>query len=213
MAQQKKEKRYRLTDIVFMLDGNYQKVATALQLLKGNKPDYSHIEKIDKGLYRKVMARVNHGTKKKPFLAWKDGEAGRGNMSIGEFRLRKVCERMFQNHVPVYNDRSTLNGLEIDVFYPTLKLGFEFNGSQHYIYTPVFHSSKEDIQKQIQRDFTKNSLCKSKGIILITITETNEKRIRKIINEKLRVVSNREILTFRSETGWADRINTDPMSY
>lgn len=62
--------------------------------------------------------------------------------------------------VPAIN-RYIIDGMEIDVYLPDLKLGIEYDG----IY---FHDSKS----AIERERRKNALCKDEGIRLVRIKET-----------------------------------------
>jgi hypothetical protein len=64
----------------------------------------------------------------------------------------------------IFNDKETI-GAEIDIYIPSLKLGFELNGVYHYI--PI-HG--ENVLNNIQkRDKQKNNECAIRGIKLITI--------------------------------------------
>lgn len=67
-----------------------------------------------------------------------------------EIRVADSLQVAYPNIPVSYNDRS--NGFEIDIFYPTLKLGIELNGS-------YYHSEQSDTEK-----FNK---CKELGIVLI----------------------------------------------
>lgn len=61
-----------------------------------------------------------------------------------------------------------LEGLEIDIYVPELKLGFEYNGLQHY--KPVEHwGGEESLKKQQERDKRKQQLCNQNDVKLIII--------------------------------------------
>ncbi len=63
-----------------------------------------------------------------------------------------------------------LDGLELDGYNEDLKIGFEYNGIQHYQYIPHFHRNGiEDLYKQQKRDHKKYEICKERGIHLIVI--------------------------------------------
>lgn len=74
---------------------------------------------------------------------------------------------------PITNKRLELDGFNPSI--PTrlgLGLAFEYNGSQHYFFTPKFHKTVEEFEEQLKRDKVKQQLCKEKGILLITIPYT-----------------------------------------
>lgn len=85
-------------------------------------------------------------------------------VSRGESLLRMVLRRVLPYNRHLYNVRNlgiinpeTNQELEIDIYVPALKLGFEFNGMQHHA------------EGQKNRDNIKKKICKQKGITLITI--------------------------------------------
>lgn len=78
----------------------------------------------------------------------------------------------------------TGRNMEIDDFSEELMLGLEYNGVQHYQYTPRFHQEKycqyygrvatgmEHFELQVFRDEVKKSLCDEHGITLIIVPYT-----------------------------------------
>ena len=56
--------------------------------------------------------------------------------------------------------------MELDIFIPSLNLGFEFQGIQHYVNTN-FHG--RDQIKQSNRDQSKRDACEKIGITLIDV--------------------------------------------
>lgn len=86
-------------------------------------------------------------------------------LSFGEKLLRGFVNKCFPNQTKIYNYRGvgiinpdTNKPLEIDIYYPNLKLGFEFNGRQH----------RTD-EAQRERDKFKRKEAKKLGILLITV--------------------------------------------
>lgn len=86
-------------------------------------------------------------------------------ISFGEKLLRKYLKWCFPQEVVKYNFReadiinpNTGKQLELDIYYPKIKVAFEFNGRQH----------KTDLEQK-ERDKIKRKECKKKGILLITI--------------------------------------------
>jgi hypothetical protein len=67
--------------------------------------------------------------------------------------------------------------LELDGYCEELNIAFEYQGYQHYIYPNRYHSSKKQFLNQQNRDKLKQNICKEKGIILLTIKETDGKQI------------------------------------
>jgi len=76
--------------------------------------------------------------------------------------FEKVRPHFLQNPV-------TKENLELDCYNQELKLAIEYNGRQHYEYTPFMHSTKETFYAQQYRDLIKQELCKKNGIDLITV--------------------------------------------
>ena len=101
-------------------------------------------------------------------------------VSRGENLLRMYLKRLLPDHKQYYNVRNlgiinhlTKCELEIDVYIPTLKLRFEFNGKQHHY------------EEQKSRDKIKKEFCKKNNITLITIwTNTLDKNLYKYLSEK-----------------------------
>jgi len=60
----------------------------------------------------------------------------------------------------------------------------EYNGRQHYEYTPYFHKSEDDLRKQIIRDTELRNYCHDNNIRLLEIPYT-VKNINKFLNEQL----------------------------
>lgn len=63
----------------------------------------------------------------------------------------------------------TNRNLELDGYNHELRLGFEYNGEQHYVYPNPFHKTKQDFDKQIDRDIWKRNVCKSYGVVLVEV--------------------------------------------
>jgi len=115
-----------------------------------------------------------------------------------EDRCRNFLESVFE--VPFTKCRPdflknplTQKKMELDGFNPSIPtsigigLAFEYNGPQHYLFTPKFHKTVEDFEEQLVRDKHKRQICKEKGIMLLTIpyTVTNvEEYLLKKLYEK-----------------------------
>lgn len=59
--------------------------------------------------------------------------------------------------------------LYLDFYIPSIKLGVEVHGEQHYEYSPFFHRSKADFIKGQVRDDDKIAWCELNDIELITL--------------------------------------------
>lgn len=99
--------------------------------------------------------------------------------SKGEQECRRVLQHLFRRpFIKARPDflRNEVTGnnfnLELDCFNPDLKLAVEYNGVQHYKYTPYFHKNNEQFLNQKYRDFMKRTLCKDAGIQLIEVPYT-----------------------------------------
>jgi hypothetical protein len=57
--------------------------------------------------------------------------------------------------------------MELDRYYPTVAVAFEFNGAQHYESTDL--ATFEDTVKQVGRDAMKAFICKARGVELVVI--------------------------------------------
>lgn len=105
--------------------------------------------------------------------------------SASESDLRVLCARIMGDTPVHYNYRPLwLNGLELDIFYPSKNLALEYNGAQHYKRSAL--QSQRQLDKQIERDRIKADICKAKGVRLVIITEKemqNEEHVEtKILN-------------------------------
>lgn len=81
-----------------------------------------------------------------------------------------------------------LQGLEIDVWIPSLRLAIEYQGEQHY--QPLEHWGGQDgLDRRIANDRKKRQLCESLGYALIEFqyTETiSEEIVHKRLNKYLK---------------------------
>lgn len=94
-----------------------------------------------------------------------------------EKQCRRIVERIYGRAFPsirpdFLKNPITGKNLELDMYNKDLKLAFEYNGVQHYKYTPFFHKSHKDFEKQKAYDNYKKSICEHLGITLIAIPYT-----------------------------------------
>jgi len=112
--------------------------------------------------------------------------------SKGETECRRVVENMFNKPFKkirpniLSNPITGNNNLEIDCYNDDLKIGIEYNGIQHYKYSPFFHKNKEAFYNQKYRDYMKRDLCEKNGILLIEVPYTVQvEDIENFLIEKL----------------------------
>jgi hypothetical protein len=67
------------------------------------------------------------------------------------------------------NDITSGYNLELDCYNKELNIACEYNGIQHYKYTPYFHKDISDFNKQIYRDNLKRELLEKDGIKIIYV--------------------------------------------
>ena len=93
---------------------------------------------------------------------------------ISETVLYKNLRNLFQKHEVIQHARTKWLGMmHLDVFIPSLKLAFEYQGRQHY--EPVdFFGGKVAFEKVGQRDQEKARLCKENSIKLIYIRQGDD---------------------------------------
>jgi len=114
-----------------------------------------------------------------------------------EEKCRKIFEDIFkQKFIKIKPDflinPQTKHRLEYDGFNSDIltKMGkglaFEYNGPQHYHFTPMYHKSEKDLEYQKYRDTVKQQISDEKGILLITIPYTVEdSKLKEYIHKKL----------------------------
>lgn len=104
---------------------------------------------------------------------------------------RNVLEDIFMQEFPSVRPDFLVNpytgkNLELDCYNAELRLACEYNGKQHYMYTPFFHNSEEDFIKQVYRDNLKKRLCYENDIELISVPYfMNEQQIRYYIEHSI----------------------------
>lgn len=102
------------------------------------------------------------------------------NISMGEIELYELCKSIYSGEI-VTNDRMALGGMELDIWFPEIKAGIEYDGD-------FWHN----LPKMKKRDQLKDILCNRKGIKLLRISEHNFKhdrdecinKIKKFLNIK-----------------------------
>lgn len=97
--------------------------------------------------------------------------------SLGEAECRRVAEKLtrypFPKQRPAFlRNAITNSNLELDCYCDKLKIAIEYNGRQHYEYTPYFHSSRDAFYTIKYRDEMKARLCRENNVTLIVVPYT-----------------------------------------
>src|SRR3989344_1521587 len=117
--------------------------------------------------------------------------------SKGELECRRILQDLFNVPFPkcrpnILKNPVTVNyNLEIDCYNDEMKLGLEYNGKQHYEYTPFFHRNFETFRNQQYRDELKRRICRENGIFLIEVPYTIKlENMKGFILEELQKIKN-----------------------
>jgi hypothetical protein len=107
-----------------------------------------------------------------------------GQLWVNETIIFKIVKEIFPNSEVIHHYRGKeLEGLEIDVYIKDKKIGFEYNGIQHY--KPIkFFGGKKSFEKTKKRDQRKIELCEQLGINLL-IVKYDEVVSKQLIKSKL----------------------------
>lgn len=97
--------------------------------------------------------------------------------SKGENELYDYISGIIGKENVIRSDREVLDGKEIDIYIPSLKIGFEYNGLR-------WHS--EEFNKDSKYHLLKTDLCNQKGIKLVQIFEDEYQQHKEIVLEKIR---------------------------
>ena len=105
-----------------------------------------------------------------------DGK-NQGGDSKGERECRRVLQKLlgkpFDKIRPKFLFNSiTGDNLEFDMYDSQLQLAVEYNGRQHYEYTPFFQKTKDAFRNQQYRDKMKRDISKKLNIVLIEVPYT-----------------------------------------
>ncbi len=110
-----------------------------------------------------------------------------------EGKCREILEDIFYPHSfpsirPSFlKNPATGRNLEIDCYNDMIKVGLEYQGVQHRKYTPWYHRSMEDFNKQVERDVFKKNRLREENIFMIYVPDTIKyNELEKYIREKLK---------------------------
>lgn len=127
-------------------------------------------EEFDEGVYHKVGKLLNEHAEN--VVRQEFGFCKIGNGWISERILFNVVKKIFPNEEVYMHARPQwLDGLEIDIFIPSRRLGFEYQGQQHFSEIQ-FGGGEQSLKELRKRDSLKRELCYRNDIILIEIDYT-----------------------------------------
>jgi hypothetical protein len=161
---------------------------------------------LDKGIskvkpeHRIVFERYNNSENEllgclKQTQRWAENECRKkfgypliGEQWLSETSLFKIVQILFSNYEVIFHYRGgELEGLELDIWLPDLKLGIEYQGEQHYKVVEHWGGEK-GLKERIERDKRKKKLMKKAGFALIefkydeALTEENvERKLKKYL--------------------------------
>lgn len=112
-----------------------------------------------------------------------------------KFKSEELCRDIFEEHFEQKFEKTrpewlrnpeTGRKLELDGYCEKLKIAFEYNGEQHYVFPNAFHKTEKEFKKQVFRDRVKKKLCKKNGVKLISIPYTvKTDKLKSYIEKKL----------------------------
>lgn len=84
---------------------------------------------------------------------------------VSEFKLYTIIKSLYPDAVYQYRD-SWLALQSLDIYIPSLSIGLEYQGIQHFVSTDFF-GGDEALKKRIELDQKKKKLCKDNNVTLI----------------------------------------------
>jgi hypothetical protein len=110
--------------------------------------------------------------------AKKTKKSKQGGDSKGEILCRQYLERVFSGlsfdkiRPSFLKNPKTGRNLELDMYNEKINLALEYNGSQHYYFSPWYHRTQSGFDDQKFRDKHKTEVCNKRGINLIVVPYT-----------------------------------------
>lgn len=96
-----------------------------------------------------------------------------GDAWISETMLYNIVKNLYPNQKIIRHYRPQwLDGLELDIFVPNLKIGLEYQGIQHFKAVEHWGGQKQ-LKKQQEHDTKKKKMCSELGINLVCINYDN----------------------------------------
>lgn len=104
---------------------------------------------------------------------------------------------------------TTKRNLELDMYNEEHRIAFEYDGAQHDVYTPHYHSSPYHFEYRRLLDRLKDTLCKQERVTLIRIPYTlvshsdpvrTARRLERLLRSK--GIPYRSLLSASPQTRW-----------
>lgn len=141
-------------------------------------------------VYQKEISRLKKSINKKIENITREEfgfrKIGEGNVS--ETILTKIVQRILpENEILIHHRPGWLDGLELDIYIPELKLGIEYQGQQHFHPVKAW-GGKKALEELRERDKKKKDLCKELNVKLIEVDYTeplNKDYVHNKIQENL----------------------------
>jgi hypothetical protein len=89
-------------------------------------------------------------------------------LSYGNDKMVSILRKLFPNYT-IKQEYHVGERLRLDAYINELNIGFEYDGIQHFRYTPQWHRTKAEFQRALDRDKRKEELCRQNRITLIRI--------------------------------------------
>jgi len=106
-------------------------------------------------------------------------------VSFGNDKMVQLLKNMFPNYT-IKQEYHVGERLRLDVFIKELNIGWEYDGIQHFKFTPQWHKTKEEFIRAQDRDIRKNELCIQQGITLIRV-KYDEDLTEELLRDKLQI--------------------------
>lgn len=96
-------------------------------------------------------------------------------------RAQQICrttlEKLYGKEFPEIRPAWLINHktgrrMELDCYNQEMELALEYNGAQHYIWPNFTGQTREDFEKQQERDRLKKAMCRERGVYLIVVPHT-----------------------------------------
>lgn len=137
-----------------------------------NSKELAIIELVKQGkTIRQISRSLNVSEKVIKFVIKNNNLIAKKEYSHGQADLIEQLGRLFP-YLLVLPEHNVSSGLRVDVYIPSLKLGFEYDGVQHKEFVKFFHGTQENFEKGKTLDKNKEYLCHRQGIKLIRVDKS-----------------------------------------
>ena len=169
------------------------------KIIHGDLYDYSLVKYI--GCDDKVeIVCPKHGVfKQTPYRHLRGAKCPNCESSHGETFIRMYLSSKNVRFIQQYPIQLSVklfsrNNVRVDFYLPDHNTIVEFNGIQHYKYTPFFHRNEDDFNRQKERDYRLKKYCNEKQISLIIVKYNQIDKIDKILDRELKLNNNNYLL-------------------